>query len=327
MSIKNITRRDFIKSSVSATVAVSLGSQLKCSSTNQFDPKGLPTRKFGNTGIEIPLIVIGAGSRFLAVDDETKQHEILNYALDHGLYYWDTASSYSKDGTFSEEILGKILKNRRKEVFLSTKIHDRTADGAKRLIEQSLERLQTDHLDLCQIHLIESIEDAEKLGAPDGVYNVLRQYKEQDVFRFIGFTGHLSAEGMKRAAEKYDFDTMLIALNHYQKGKEKFEEAAVPFAGKKGMGVLAMKVIRPRETVENLLATDLIKYALSLDHVSAAVIGIDNIDVLKTNIDLIKNFEPLSSGEMEKMEMALKPFHNSKNLAWMQHGYQDGVLV
>jgi len=327
MKMKDISRRDFIKSSAAATVAIGLGSQIGCGKENQYDSKGLPTRKFGNTGVEIPLIVIGAGSRFMAVDNEEKQHEILNYALDNGLYYWDTASNYRKDDVYSETVLGKVLKDRRKEVFLSTKVHDRTADGAKKLIEQSLKRLQTDYLDICQVHLIQNFDDAENLGADNGVYNVLRDYKEQGVFRFIGFTGHKSAEGMKAAAENYDFDTMLIALNHYQQGKEKFEESAVPTAGKKGMGVLAMKVIRPRETVENLKAIDLIKYALSLDHVSAAVIGIDSMEVLKENIELIQNFKPLPTEEMERLQVSLMPFYESKHLVWMQKGYQDGVCV
>jgi predicted aldo/keto reductase-like oxidoreductase len=100
---------------------------------------------------------------------------------------------------------------------------------------------------------------------------------------------------MKLAAEMYDFDTMLIALNHQEQGKQPFEEQPVPFASKKGMGVLAMKVIRPRETVNGLAPDDLIKYALSLKDVTAAVIGTDSVDVLNKNIATLQSFKPLSA--------------------------------
>ena len=130
---------------------------------------------------------------------------------------------------------------------------------------------------------------------------------------------------MKLAAELYDFDTMLIALNHQQQGKEAFEEQPVPFAAGKGMGVLAMKVIRPRETVNGLSPDDLIKYALSLKGVTAAVIGTDSVEVLQKNIETIKSFKPLSEERMQELHVALDPFYKSKKLPWMQAGYYDGM--
>jgi hypothetical protein len=125
----------------------------------------------------------------------------------------------------------------------------------------------------------------------------------------------------------YDFDTMLIALNHQQQGKQPFEEQPVPFAAKKGMGVLAMKVIRPRETVNGLSPDDLIKYALSLKGVTAAVIGTDGIDVLKKNIETIKSFKPFDQQKMNELHVALDPFYKSKALPWMQPGYFDGMHI
>ena len=154
---------------------------------------------------------------------------------------------------------------------------------------------------------------------------VLHDYSDQGIVKHIGFTGHTDAEAMKRAAELYDFEVMMIALNHYVKtGEEQFEEHAVPFAAKKGMGVVAMKVIRPRESVEGLSAEKLIRYALTAEHFSLANIGIDSMEVLKANLDLARNFNPLSPEEMDDMKIALSPFFQHKNVAWMDPAYIDG---
>ena len=131
---------------------------------------------------------------------------------------------------------------------------------------------------------------------------------------------------MKRAAELYDFEAMMIALNHnVPEGTEKFEEYTVPFTANKGLGIIAMKVIRPRETIEGLDPHDLIKYALSLKQFSVVNIGTDKMDVLKENLDLLKNFQPLPESRMEEIRLALKPFWNHENLAWMKPGYKDGT--
>lgn len=317
----HISRRDFIKSSAiaSAALTVSPNSLIK---SNPFDAKGLPTRQLGKTGVTVPIMAFGTGSRFMSADTDTGL-EMLEYALDHGLYYWDTAASYKNDKEFSEERLGRVLKNRRKEVFLATKVQERDAEGAKRTVETSLKRLQTDYIDLYQIHSIKQLEDAQNL---EEVVKLLRDYQSQGVIRNVGFTGHTSAEAMAFAAKNYDLDTMLIALNHMKEG-EKFEEMAISAASKKKMGVIAMKVIRPRETVKSLAPERLIKYALTLDKVSAANVGMDSFDVLKTNLNLIKEFKPLPKTEMENLRGELEPFYRSKELPWLQPGYEDGAWV
>lgn len=328
MSQKKWKRRDFIKTSISAALAVntlSCGSLFK--SKKSYAPKGLPTRILGKTGIQVPLIVIGGGSRFCTVKDPEKSVEILTHALDNGFYYWDTANSYVYDNVISEKRYGLVLKNRRDEVFLATKIGDRTYDGAMRQFEESLSRLQTDRVDLLQIHLISSLEDVSNIGAENGVYKALVKLKQEKSTRFIGFSGHLSAEAMAQAAKQYDFDTMLIALNHYSDGKENFEKRAIPEAAQKNMGILVMKVIRPRETVPDVNPDDLIQYALNLEHVSAAVIGTDGMDVLKKNIQLARNFKPMTAQKMNQMTSSLKPFFESKNLEWMNPHYTDGIMV
>lgn len=323
---KKITRRKFVKTSAAATatLAVSpIGSA--CSSSSAYDSKGLPTVKLGKTGAVVPILGFGCGSRWMAVQDDQKALDILEYAFDQGLYYWDTASSYGNENISSEERIGMILKERREQVFLSSKTGDREGDLAKKSIEQSLNRLQTDHIDLLHVHAVTSVEDAEQLGEKGMVLEVLEQLKSEKVIRNIGFSGHASAAGMKRAVELYDFDVMMMALNHQStEGSEDFEGLPAPFARQKGMGVVAMKVIRPRETINGLAARDLVLYALSLKDFHMANIGIDSREVLNTNLDIIKNFSPLKEERMEELRLALQPFYRGNNLAWMNPSYRDG---
>jgi len=324
MKDKNLSRRDFIKTTSAATAGVILVPTVSYSSSS-FDSKGLPTTLLGKTGVRIPLMVIGLGSRFMAVDEE-KGLGILQVALENGFYYWDTAADYKNNTQYSEERIGKILPSVRSKVFLSSKVGERKADDAKRTVETSLKRLNTDYIDLYQIHSITTEDEVKQFGAADGVLPVLQKYKEQGVIRHIGFTGHTSASAMKLAAEMYDFDTMLIALNHQQKG-EKFEENPVLFAAGKGMGVLAMKTIRPRETVTSLNPDDLIRYGLSLKGVTAVTVGIDKKELLVENAGILKTFKPFDDEKMKSLRAELEPFYKSKKLPWMQPGYFDGMHI
>jgi len=325
MKRKDLSRRGFIKTTGAVSAGIILAPSVACS-TSTFDAKEIPTTLLGKTGVRIPKLIMGLGSRFMAVDEDTG-HKILETAFKNGLYYWDTAALYKNDQQFSEERIGKILKPIRNQIFLSTKVGERNADNAKRTIETSLKRLQTDYIDLYQIHSITNEEEVKQFGSKDGVLPVLQKYKEEGIIRNIGFTGHTSASAMKLAAEMYDFDTMLIALNHQQNGNELFEEQPVPFAASKGMGVLAMKVIRPRETVNGLDPNDLVKYALSLKGITAVVIGIDGIEVLQKNIETLKNFKAFDDAKMKELHVVLDPFYKSKKLPWMQPGYFDGMHI
>ncbi len=196
---------------------------------------------------------------------------------------------------------------------------------AKKSVERSLVRLQTDHIDLLHVHGISSVEDAEQMCEKGKVLEVLDQFKSEGVIRNIGFSGHASAAGMKRAIELFDFDVMMMALNHQSTdGTEDFEGLPAPLARQKGMGVVAMKVIRPRETVNGLAANDLVRYALTLGDFHMANIGIDSMEVLNSNLEILKNYSPLGEEKMEELRIALQPFYQGKNLTWMQRGYQDG---
>jgi aryl-alcohol dehydrogenase-like predicted oxidoreductase len=323
---QKITRRKFVQTTAAATATVAIAPAISCSgSVSPYDSKGLPTAQLGKTGVKVPLMGFGCGSRWMSVENDDKALEMLEYALDQGLYYWDTAASYGNDRLSSEERIGKILKYHREKVFLVSKTGDRDAEEAKKSVERSLKRLQTDHLDLLHVHSIESVEDAEQLGEKGKVLEVLQQYRDEGIIKHIGFTGHTTAEGMKRAAEMYDFEVMMMALNHQSTdGSQQFEELPAPFAMKKGMGVVAMKVIRPRETIQGLAAEDLVQYALSLQDFHMINVGIDDMELLKANLEILRNFEPLEDQKMDEIRMALQPFYRGRNLAWMRPGYMDG---
>jgi len=322
---KKITRREFVQTTAAATATMALVPVAGCTGNSPYDAKGLPTVKLGKTGATVPILGFGCGSRWMSVQNTDQALEILESAFNQGLYYWDTAASYGNEQISSEERVGMLLKERRDQVFLVTKTGDRDADQAKKSVEQSLKRLQTDHIDLLHMHAVSSVEDAELLGEKGKVLEVLHKLKSEGVVRNIGFTGHASAEGMKRAVELYDCDVMMMALNHQSTdGTQKFEELPAPVAMNKGMGVVAMKVIRPRETVNGLAASDLVKYALSLEDFHMANIGMDSLEVLNANLEILRDFTPLEDTKMDELRMALQPFYQGKDLPWMRPAYLDG---
>jgi predicted aldo/keto reductase-like oxidoreductase len=317
------SRRDFLRQSALSATFLLGGAKMFGAATeadSPYDAKGLPTTILGKTGARVPRMAIGMGSRFMSVKDEDLADEILNTALDNGLYYWDTAHNYG-----SEPRLGRTLKYRRSEVFLATKVDSRTPNGVKSQLETSLRRLNTDYIDLYQVHSITNNSDVRALGT-SGVMDLLYDYKEQGVIRNIGFTGHSSAGAMTLAVNSYNFDTMLIALNHY-KSSQAFEEQAIPQAACKGMGVMVIKAIRPRENDHRLTARDLIRYALSLEHVNVAVIGIDGLGVLNENLEILRTFKQMEYPELDEMHVRLAPFYSNRNLQWMQPDYWDGKMV
>lgn len=325
---KEYSRRRFIKSTLTAGVAIA-GSRLAFSSetkVNQYDPKGLPTAVLGKTGVVIPRIAIGLGSRFLNIKTLDEAIEMCNYALDNGLYYWDTAHAYENTatGAVSEERLGHIVKDRRKEIFLSTKVTARDPEKAKLEIQDSLKRLQTDHLDMLKIHAVESLKDVEEIRKKGGVLDVLSKLKEEGVTRFIGFSGHGNAEALKAMIDTGRFDSMLFAMNHYDANKENRQGTLIPAAKEKGMGIMLMKSVRPKETIKGIDIKELVRFALSLDGPDGLAVGMDSKKVVESNLDLLRNFKPMNADEKSKYALLLAPYFRHENLEWMTKGYFDG---
>jgi len=239
-------------------------------------------------------------------EEEDKALAALNRAIDLGITYLDTAYAYG-DGK-SESRVGQVMAKRRKEVWLATKIPDRTRDEFLRRLEGSLKRLQVDHVDLVHIHGVGQADDLAKIEAPNGAIKGALEARDQKMTRFIGMTSHTSGEVMAQAIRHNDLDCVQMALNASRNGR--FEELALPEARKKNLGIIAMKVTGQ----EFLLGSgsgktdikSLLRYSMSLP-VTSTVVGMPRLEMLEHNIETARGFSPLPEQEMEQLRQQLTP--------------------
>ena len=266
--------------------------------------QALPHRTLGGTGASVSILAFGCGSRFLMYQDEDKALAALNRALDLGIDYLDTAYAYG-DGK-SETRVGKVMATRRKEVWLATKIPDRTRDDFLKRLEGSLKRLQTDHVDLVHIHSLGHAEDLAKIEAPDGALKGLLEAKEQKMARFIGMTSHTDGAVMAQAIERHPLDCVQMALN--PSGNGEFEKTALVAAHRKNLGIIAMKAFGQEfligQEAGKADVDSLLRFAMSLP-VAAAVVGMPKVEMLEHNVELARNFSPLSAAEMDRLRRDL----------------------
>lgn len=318
-----MNRREFMNTlaavSVAGTTGLGLDKTLGIGSSTVIRKNGIPKRVLGKTGVEVPVLVIG-GVAGMALKPTREFHpaELANAALDAGINYFDTAPSYANGQ--SELNYGEVVATRRNEVFLTSKTLSRTYDGAMRDIEASLKRLQTDHIDLYQVHSVTDKEDITLWGKPDGMLKAFQKLRDEKVIRFVGVTGHESAEAMNRAIEMYEFDTILTTFNPVLRRKP-FRESVIQNAMKKNMGIIAMKVMgggggalaagNPPvnvngnwywdEAKHQVDAAMLIRYVLGLP-VSCATVGMKSIKELETNISAARDMKPLTKEEQISLE-------------------------
>ncbi len=301
---KDISRRQFLENvGLGAAAGTSL-LLLKDVAGALPDKVVLPSRTLGRTGAKVSILAFGCGSRFLMYKDEDAATAILNRAIDSGITYLDTAYAYG-DGQ-SETRVGRVMATRRKDVWLATKIPDRTRDEFLRRLEASLKRLQTDHVDLVHIHSLGQAEDLEKIEAKDGALKGLMEAREQKMARFAGMTSHTNGEVMAKAIERHDLDCVQMALNASRNGR--FEELALPAANAKNLGVIAMKVTGQEFLVgEGQGKADmksLLRYSMSLP-VTTAVVGMPKPEMLAHNIEVARTFSPLSGQERDQLQQRL----------------------
>lgn len=267
-------------------------------------PGPLPSRTLGRTGAKVSILAFGCGSRFLMYQDEEKALAALDYAIDLGITYVDTAYAYG-DGK-SESRVGQVMASRRKEVWLATKIPDRTRDEFMRRLEGSLKRLRVDHVDLVHIHSLKQADDLAKIESPSGSLKGLLEAREQKMTRAIGMTSHTNGEVLATAIQRHDLDCVQMALNASRNGR--FEELALPAANKKNLGVIAMKVTGQEFLVGTGVGkaemNSLLRYSMSLP-VTTAVVGMPHLEMLEHNIEIARSFAPLSEPEMEKLRRDL----------------------
>jgi predicted aldo/keto reductase-like oxidoreductase len=324
MSNDKITRREFIeKTTLTVASATVLPTVLETGA--EAKPK-LPQRVLGRTGVKVPVIAFGCGSRFLMYENEDEALRTLNHVIDSGVTYLDTAMDYGKG--LSETRVGMVMKTRRKDVWLATKVPPdaRTRDAALREVEKSLKRLQTDHVDLLHLHGLGEEDDLAKIEAKDGAIHALYELREQKVARFVGMTSHTNGAVMAKAIEHNDLDCVQMAMNPAR--ALRFEELALPAAKKKNLGVILMKVTAQ----EKLVGADagkasidsLIRYALSLP-VTTAVIGMPKLQFIDQNIAIASSFKPMNAGEMDQLRAQVASQRASLEHFFMRHRDGDAV--
>jgi uncharacterized protein len=277
-------------------------------------------RAFGRTGEKFPILSFGAQR---IVDDhkctEEEAIRIVNRAVDEGITYFDTAPSYS-DGQ-SEERLGKALLLRRKAVWLATKTHDRTRDGSWRLLEASLKRLQTDHVNEWRLHNIMTMEELDQVFAQGGALEALQEAKEQGIVKHISISGHTNPKVQMEAIKRFPFDSALVAVSAADHFIYSFAHEFLPKANEQGVAVIGMKVMALGKLAP--WYEKALQYTFSLP-ISTAIVGMESMEQLEKNLAIARSFRPMS--ETERVEFLKEIMHlvNPDVLRWKASDWMSG---
>ena len=313
-----IDRRAFLKSMASLTTGVLLSSACAESdgeNTTNSDRLGtlLPTRRLGRTGEAVTML--GIGGWHIGDMEEKEAQKTIETALEGGVRFIDSAESYQ--GGRSETRLGKLLVPKyRDDVFLMTKTRAENAEDAWKHLEGSLTRLNTDRLDLWQMHSVQNPADVnERIN--NGVLDVLLEAKATGKTRYIGFTGHASPAAHERVLEQTDiFDTCQLAMNLVDVSYESFIERVVPILIERNIGIIGMKALAnggffggsqhgrhgPNAKVvpDRVSISEAIRFIWSLP-VSTLVTGPDNAEQMQEKIDIAKNFTGMEDDERQAL--------------------------
>ncbi|MCP4261963.1 MAG: aldo/keto reductase [Planctomycetes bacterium] len=339
-SQKQFDRRTFIGTGMAATLAVAAktaSAQTKSASIGRdskgrplpYNPrtyKAMPTRNLGQTGHRVGIFSLG-GQAVIETSNRDQAEAVINKAIDLGVNYIDTASSYG--GGKSETHIGPIMKYRRHEVYLATKTHDRSYDGSMRLLERSLKRLQTDHLDCWQLHNVQTKAQTDRIFAKDGAIKALAKARDQGIVRFLGITGHYDPFILVKAINHYPFDTLLMAFNAADKHQYSFIKHLLPVALEKKMGIIGMKLAtrgrmlstwippplneQPKRMATNKPGTITMKESLFYNFsfpVSTNIVGCDNPLQVEENVKCASEFVPYNDAVMAKLEDRCKSIVN-----------------
>jgi len=292
-------RRDFLKK----TAAVGLVSSLETRRSHAADA-AIPKRTLGRTGERVSLV--GIGGYHLGRPSEEEAIRIVRTALDNGVNFLDNCWDYN-DGV-SEERMGKALRDGyRQKAFLMTKIDGRTKAAATQQLEESLRRLETDHIDLLQFHEVIRDSDPERIFARGGGMEAVLDAKKQGKVRYIGFTGHKSpdihAKMLETAlAHNFTFDAVQMPLNVMDAHYDSFEKKVLPVLVKHNIGVLGMKPMGDKIILESKTATpvDCLHYAMNLP-TSVVITGCDSIEILRQALEAARSFQPMSKAEVASL--------------------------
>jgi len=297
-------RRDFLKKAAAASVVTSLYSQNAPAASGN-----IPYRTLGRTGEKVSMV--GVGGYHLGVPSEDEAIRIVRTALDQGINFLDNCWDYNKGA--SEERMGKALRDGyRKKAFLMTKIDGHTKVAAQQQIEESLRRLQTDHLDLLQFHEVIRETDPEQIFTK-GAFEAVQEAKKQGKVRYIGFTGHKSPDTHAKMLEmafarNFTFDTVQMPLNVMDAHFNSFEKKVLPILIKHNIGVIGMKpmgsgIILKSNTVS---AMECLHYAMSLP-TSVVITGCDSLQRLQQALEAARTFKQMNKEQVASLLQKTAP--------------------
>lgn len=325
-----LNRREFLRMAAGSAAALGAASTLnplQAFADNTATFGAMPTRPLGRTGFQVPLFSLGGQGLLEHPGNEAQAVAIINRAIDIGVRYCDTAHWYG--GGSSETYYGEVMKTRRNEVYLATKSGERSYDGAMRDLETSLKRLQTDRLDCWQMHHVRNEDDVQKIFAPNGALKAFLKARDEKITRFIGITGHLNPFALKDAISRYDFDTILMALNAADRNlpgpgnESSFIENLLPTAVEKKLGIIGMKVPAIGRIFQPGGVTTMkqaMSYTLSLP-VSTVIIGIKSIPELEENVRIAQTFQQLTPAQMAELEHLTQSYYTEATFFKRQKGY------
>jgi predicted aldo/keto reductase-like oxidoreductase len=259
----------------------------------------LPRRPLGRTGQQVTLFGLG-GEGVLRTHGRTAEAmRVIQRALDQGVNYCDTAPAYAS----SMDYYGAALGERRRDVFLACKTHDRGRDGSLRLLDDSLRRLRTDHFDLWQLHDLRTHEDLKRIFAKGGALEALVQARAEGRVRFLGITGHHDPAILLEAMRRFPFDTVLVALNAADVHRLSFMQTVLVDAERRGMGVIGMKVTAQGRLLDLLTMEEAMGYVLSLPGVSNVIIGCGTPAEVDANARIARAWTPLAAERQRALEL------------------------
>ncbi len=266
----------------------------------------MPVRSLGRTGIKVSLIGLGGWHLGFKYIDEELSTRIIRTAIDNGINFMDNCWDYNEGA--SEERMGKALKDGyRDRVFLMTKIDGRTKKDAAKQLDESLKRMQTDHIDLVQHHEILRFEDPHRIFAREGANAALIEAREAGKISFIGFTGHKDPQihmHMLDVARENDFqfDTVQMPLNVMDAHYRSFEKIVLPALVEQNIGVLAMKTMANGTILESktVSAIECLQYAMNLP-TSVVITGCESMENLEQALTAARTFKPMTAEQVKSI--------------------------
>lgn len=275
----------------------------------------VPKRPMGSTGLQVSIVGVG-GFHLGTAKSQEEVNDMVAKALDHGINFFDNAWEYHKG--VSEERVGTALKGKRDQAIVMTKVctHGRKKELAMQMLEESLKRLRTDHLDVWQVHEVIYYNDPELAYEPDGVLEALTLAKQQGKVRFVGFTGHKNPSiHLDMLNRGFKFDTVQMPLNPFDPSYRSFEKQVLPVAQSKGMAVFGMKTMggSGEPVVKGALTpTEALSYAISIPGVSTTIVGMESMGILDQNLDILRSFQPLSPKQMADLREHGRQFNDGR---------------